>query len=186
MASCVNGHFNEGDAKFCSVCGSPTSGAPGAPASGFRSTIKKAPSGPESRPFSPSAGYGAPGASAPSYTAPTYSTPGYAAPVYGGPAYVPGTSGSGDSRPSAKGLAIAGMVLGIVADVFFFAWFIGLICAIVGLTLSSIAWRRISTGAARPDGKGFAIAGFITSIIAVGVALLIFFAAVSVLSSGGY
>lgn len=186
MASCVNGHFNEGDAKFCSVCGSPTSGSGGAPASGFRSTIKKTPSAPDSRPYSSSAGYGAPSSGAPSYAPPSYTTPGYAAPVYGGPAYVAGSSGSGDSRPSVKGLAIAGMVLGIVADVFFFAWFIGLICAIIGLTLSAVAWRRISTGAARPDGKGFAIAGFITSVIAVGIALIIVFAAVSVLSSGGY
>jgi len=89
-----------------------------------------------------------------------------------------------DGRPSVKGMAIAGMVLGIIADVLFFAWVIGVICGIVGLVLSSIAWRRIATGTANPDGKGFAIAGFVTSLIAVAWAVFVIFFVWSFFNSG--
>ena len=115
-----------------------------------------------------------------------YTSPVYATPVYTGPVYVAPGSIPTDPRESAKGLGIAGMVLGIVSLVFFFAYFIGIICSIIGLILSSVAWRKISTGSARPDGKGFAIAGFVTSIIAVVFYIILIFAVYSFLSSGGY
>ena len=189
MASCSNGHPNDNAAKFCATCGAPcvpapSSGGVTAPATGFRSTMKNTAA---ARANTPTAGYSpAPSSApaAPTYPTPAYSPPAYAAPVYGGPAYTAGTAAHVDARPSVKGLAIAGMVLGIIADVFFFAWILGIICGIVGLVLSSVAWRRIASGTASSDGKGFAIAGFVTSLIAVGLAVLIIFAFASVFSSG--
>lgn len=186
MATCSNGHLNDGGARFCATCGgavgaaAPTGGAT-PPATGFRSTMKNTPSA-QTNTYGAGAGYSAP--AAPTYPTPAYAPPAYAPPVYGGPAYTSGSVAMMDGRPSVKGMAIAGMVLGIIADVFFFAWILGIICGIVGLVLSSVAWRRIASGTANPDGKGFAIAGFITSLIAVGVAVLVIFAVASVFSSG--
>ena len=133
--------------------------------------------------YSPTSGYTAAPA-APTYPTPVYSPPAYAAPVYSGPTYTAGTIGTMDSRPSVKGLAIAGMVLGIISDVLFFAWFIAIVCCIVGLVLSSVAWRRIATGSANPNGKGFAIAGFVTSLIAVVFYILAIFAFANYVGSG--
>jgi len=185
MASCSNGHPNDNGAKFCATCGAPcnasTPGGVAAPTTGFRSTMKNTPAA--SAGYAPTPGYTAPPA-APTYPTPAYSPPAYAAPVYSGPTYTTAPTGPADSRPSAKGLAIAGMVRGIIADVFFFAWLLGIICGIVGLVLSSVAWRKIASGTSSPDGKGFAIAGFVTSLIAVAVAVLVLFAFASVLSSG--
>jgi|GEM_PF-953689 hypothetical protein len=90
-----------------------------------------------------------------------------APPTYGHPGYSSMPMGFGPALPSVKGLAIAGMVLGIVSLVFFFAWFIGLVCCIVGVSLSGVALSRISKGSADPDGKGMAIAGLVTSIVSI-------------------
>ena len=66
-----------------------------------------------------------------------------------------------------KGLAIAGMVLGIVGLLFSFGclWFISLPLALVGIILSAMAIKKCSQGIA--EGKGMAIAGLVTSIIAL-------------------
>jgi len=95
--------------------------------------------------------------------------PTYSGPMYATPSYSPGTR----TGETVKGMSIAGMVLGIVGIVFFFVPIIGIVCAIIGLVLSSVAWRKISTGEASPDGKGFAITGFVTSLISVAFALYI-------------
>ena len=65
------------------------------------------------------------------------------------------------------GLAIAGMVCGIVSDVFCCTWIFGLIIAIVGLILSIAALVRNSKG------KGMAVAGVVCS--AVGIVLFVLF-----------
>jgi hypothetical protein len=59
-----------------------------------------------------------------------------------------------------NGPGIAGMVLGIIGVLMFWFPFIGLPVSIVGLVLSSVGMKRI-------DGKGFAIAGLVLTIIAV-------------------
>lgn len=65
------------------------------------------------------------------------------------------------------GLAIAGMVCGIVSDVFCCTWIFALIIAIVGLILSIAALVRNSKG------KGMAVAGVVCS--AVGIVLFVLF-----------
>ena len=68
-----------------------------------------------------------------------------------------------------NGLAIAGMVLGIVGLVGLCIWYIGLPCAIVGLILSILARKKSKvTG----TGGGMAMAGIICSVIALGLAVL--------------
>ena len=64
-----------------------------------------------------------------------------------------------------RGLAIAGMVCGIVSDVFCCTWIFALIIAIVGLILSIAALVRNSKG------KGMAVAGVVCS--AVGIVLFV-------------
>ena len=65
-------------------------------------------------------------------------------------------------------LAIVAMATGIVSLVFMcipFTQFIGLFTAIPGIVLSSIALGKINKGEA--SGKGMAVAGLVTSIIAL-------------------
>lgn len=122
--------------------------------------------------------YGSPGAGAATYGPPAYGpAPGYGPPGYGppGPGYAPAggfapTPGSGfygSGVPSVQGLATASMVLGILALVMFWCWFIGIVFALISLPLGVVAVTRISKGAASPDGKGMAVAGLICSSIAL-------------------
>jgi hypothetical protein len=66
---------------------------------------------------------------------------------------------------SARNMGIAGMVLGIVALVFCWLFFLSLPCGIVGLVLSIIAIRK--------GEKGMAIAGLICSALALLVCVII-------------
>ena len=59
-----------------------------------------------------------------------------------------------------NGPGIAGMVLGIISVLIFWFPFIGLPISIVGLVLSSVGMKRI-------EGKGFAVAGLVLTIIGV-------------------
>ncbi|MDO5124811.1 MAG: DUF4190 domain-containing protein [Ruminococcus sp.] len=66
-----------------------------------------------------------------------------------------------------KGFAIASMILGICSLVFGCClWYIGLPCAIVGVCLGGISLKK------KKGGKGMAIAGLVTSIVALGFAAL--------------
>lgn len=68
-----------------------------------------------------------------------------------------------------NGLAIAGMVLGIVAIALFCIWYIGLPCAVVGLILSVLGLKKAkATGA----GTGMAKAGLILCIIALALDII--------------
>lgn len=89
-------------------------------------------------------------------------------PIYGGPAPMP-TAQDASGAQTRSGLAIAGMVIGIVSlacspipivnNVVFFV-------AIVGLVLSIIGLRGVAKNPAR-KGKGIAIAGIILSAVAI-------------------
>ena len=57
-----------------------------------------------------------------------------------------------------NGPGIASMVLGIIGVIMFWFPFIGLPVSIVGLVLASVGMKRI-------DGKGFAVAGLVLTII---------------------
>jgi len=63
-----------------------------------------------------------------------------------------------------KGMAITGMVLGIVGLVTSL-FYIGGVVGLVGLVFSIIALRAVRQG--RSAGKGMAIAGLVTSILAI-------------------
>lgn len=78
---------------------------------------------------------------------------------------------SAPQQPSgSNGLAIAGMVLGIVALVLFCVWYISLPAAVVGLILSVMARKKAKeTGV----GGGMAMTGLVLSVIALAIALLI-------------
>lgn len=85
-----------------------------------------------------------------------------------------GTTYTESEAPAGKGLAIAGMVCGIVSLVMVCCfWPIGIVCALVGLALSIIALVK-------KQNKGMSIAGIITSGLGVlfTIALLIFSAVV--------
>ena len=90
--------------------------------------------------------------------------------------YNPGTGNTytEPEAPAGKGLAIAGMVCGIVSLVMVCCfWPIGIVCALVGLVLSIIALVK-------KQNKGMSIAGIITSGLGVlfTILMLIFSAVV--------
>ena len=74
-----------------------------------------------------------------------------------------------------NGMAVAGMVLGIVACALFCVWYLSIPSAIVGLILSVLGGKRAKeTG----TGAGMAKAGMILSIIAIAAAILIIILAI--------
>jgi hypothetical protein len=68
-----------------------------------------------------------------------------------------------------NGMAVAGMVLGIVSLVLICIWFLSPICAIVGLCLSIVGKKRSEE---TNTGKGMAIAGIVLSCITLALLLL--------------
>ena len=65
---------------------------------------------------------------------------------------------------SGNGLAVAGMVLGIIALVTFWAIFISAPCGLVGLVLSILGMKKAKKVG---SGKGMAITGLVLSILAI-------------------
>ena len=103
---------------------------------------------PPPAPVSPPAAYQAP-PPPPGYQAPTYAAPGYPA---------------GNPNPGHGGLAITALVISIVALVFCWIPFLGIVLAIVGLILGIVAWA----GAGKKNRpKGMGIAATIVSIMAL-------------------
>jgi len=83
----------------------------------------------------------------------------------------PGGAGVQALPQQGNGLAVAGMVLGIVAMVMLCVWYVSFPCAIIGLALSVLGLKRSrETGGA---GSGMAKAGLILSIIALSLAAII-------------
>lgn len=68
-----------------------------------------------------------------------------------------------------NGFCITAMILGIVALVFCCVWFISIPCAILGLVFGILGIKKI--------GKGMAIAGIVTSGIALALYVLTFIGA---------
>lgn len=92
------------------------------------------------------------------------------APGYGpGPGYPPqmypgGYYGPPMMVPKTNGMAVAGMVIGILSLVLFWASLLGVLLAVLGIIFSSIGISQCNrTGQA---GKGMAIAGLVCSLIA--------------------
>lgn len=77
----------------------------------------------------------------------------YYPPQAGYPGYVPVPT-------QTNGAGIASMVLGILGMMTFWFWPLGVPISIVGLVLASVGMRRI-------EGKGFAVAGLVLTIIAL-------------------
>jgi len=114
----------------------------------------------------------------PGYVQPDpYATP---APAYA-PTSQPGYQYAYQPAP-AKGLAITSMVLGIVAILTSFCWFVGLVSGIVAVITGHLAIRR------QPQARGFAIAGLITGYSGAAISLLvgIFAIVFTIWSSTGY
>lgn len=94
-----------------------------------------------------------------------------------GPSYVqPVAMVTAPAHP-AQGMAVAGMVLGIVGVVFAclpFVNILGVLSGVVGLILSGIALNNVNKNTAIPAGsaKGLAITGLVTSLVAVGLYVL--------------
>lgn len=72
-----------------------------------------------------------------------------------------------ETQPASKGFAIAGMVCGIVSVVLVCCFFpVAILCAIAGIVLSIIALKKRQS-------KGMAIAGIITSAVAILISIII-------------
>jgi hypothetical protein len=112
-------------------------------------------------------GYAQPGYSQPYGNDQQYAPPPPPQPAYG---YAPPSPYPGYGAPMAppekgSGLAIAGLVLGIVSLVLSFFWFCSPPISIVGIVLSALGRRSISR-------RTMATVGLVLSIIALGLSLL--------------
>lgn len=80
-------------------------------------------------------------------------------------------TGPGVARPAGSGLAVAGLVVGIIALLFSFIPIIGVIAWILGplaVVFGAVGISRANKGA---PGKGMAIAGLILGIVSLLIAL---------------
>jgi hypothetical protein len=111
----------------------------------------------------PQPGYGPPAGYGPR---PGYGPPGYPAPYYGPPMMARKTSG----------MAVTGMVLGIVSLVFFWVWFASPVIALLGVIFSGVGISQCNRG---QDGKGMAVAGLVCSLISLALWALIIIAVVN-------
>ncbi|GHA07894.1 hypothetical protein GCM10010372_04000 [Streptomyces tauricus] len=103
---------------------------------------------------------------------------------YGQPAHsYPGHHQDPGARTS-NGLAIAALVLGIAACVFFWTVFGGIVLGLVGLVLGIVAARRARGG--RAPHRGMAIVGAVLSALAVIASAVIVAIGVSFLTSDSF
>ncbi len=80
-----------------------------------------------------------------------------------------------------NGLAVTGMVMGIISLVFFWAYIFGLIVAILAVIFSAAGISQ--TGKRNEGGKGMAIAGLVCGLIALTFWLILAITIASFLSS---
>jgi hypothetical protein len=102
--------------------------------------------------------------------APTYAPP--AAPAYAPTGYAPagGYTPAPVSNPG-KGLGVAAMILGIISLVLWCTVYVSIFTSIVGLILGAIGLKKSKDAGM---GNGMAVAGLVTSIIALGSWILMF------------
>ena len=136
---------NSGDAPADPPYGNP----PPPPA-----TNPYAPPAPPATPPAPSV----PQAPPPAYQMPP-PPPGYQAPTYAAPGYP-----AGNPSPGHGGLAITALVIAIVALVFCWIPFLGIVLALAGLILGIVAWAGAGNKN-RPKGMG--VAATVVSIVAL-------------------
>jgi len=79
-----------------------------------------------------------------------------------------------------NGMAVAGMVLGIISIVTVCLWPISVICAIVGLCLSAAGKSRSNT---TNTGSGMAVTGIVLSCIALALVVLLFIVGIGMMSN---
>ena len=118
-----------------------------------------------------------PGYPQPSYPPPSYPQPSYPQPPYPQPG---GYYGSPMLRQQTSGMAVAGMVLGILSLVLFWASLLAPLLALLGIIFSSVGMSQGS----KPGwtGKGMAIAGLVCSLITAAVWVLLVIAVASILA----
>jgi hypothetical protein len=100
------------------------------------------------------------------------------APQAGGGASVQGLDRTAPQQ--GNGMAVAGMILGIVSVPFVCLWPIGLVCAIVGLCLSVVGKNKARE---TNSGEGMAVAGIILSCVTLALIVLAFIVGISMISS---
>ena len=76
-------------------------------------------------------------------------------------------------RPSANGLCVASLILGIVSIPLLCVWAVGAVTAIVGLALGIVALRRMNRGEVSEEGRGMAIGGIVCSAIALALVVVL-------------
>jgi uncharacterized protein YneF (UPF0154 family) len=77
---------------------------------------------------------------------------------------------TGAAQPG-NGVAIAGMVLGIISLGLFCVWYVAIPCAVVGLILSAVGLKKSKEIGGK--GKGMATTGLVLSVIALGLAIVL-------------
>ena len=108
----------------------------------------------------------------PGYSGPAYpEQPAYPQqPAYPGGAYPPpGYDGYGQPQ-RANGMAVAGLVCGIIGLVFFWFPILGMVLAVLGIIFGGVGISRANSGA---PNKGLAIAGLVCGVVAIALYVII-------------
>ena len=80
-----------------------------------------------------------------------------------------------ETKKESKGLAIAAMVLGIIALVFFCAWPISIPCAILAIIFGAVQIKKA--------GRGMAIAGLVMGIISIAIWVILIATGVTIFNA---
>ncbi len=101
-----------------------------------------------------------------------------AQPYYGQPAQYPPPPGYGypQSSSGTNGLGVAGFVCGLVGLIFFWIPFLGIILALLGVTMGGIGMQQAKRTNSAP---GLAIAGLVLGIVALIPAVVVLAAVLS-------
>lgn len=82
--------------------------------------------------------------------------------------------------PRADGMCVAGMVLGIVALVFFWFPILSIVLGVLAATFGAVGMSNVNKNPGLKTGAGMGIAGLVCGIIAVIIAVIIIIIAASV------
>lgn len=119
----------------------------------------------------------APAYQAPTYQAPTYQAPTYQAPVYTANAYQPATPeisvGTKVKGFVGMGLAIGGLVFGIISFIYFYFGIFGIPMSIVGRILAGKSVEEGNQSSACSVGQKLGTAGMIVSIVGTVVGIIV-------------
>jgi hypothetical protein len=132
---------------------------------------------PSEQPSQPNQGAYQPPPGQPGYGPP----PGYSQPVYPQSGYAPPVQVVMQAGPKTNGLAVTGMIVGIVGLVLFFTGYLGLILCVLGIVFGGIGLYQVNQAPQQysPASRGMAITGLVLGVVGIGIAIYFIIAVIN-------